>query len=156
MGTTTIAYFKRASRKPAVGFGKLFAVKPTNRDPMRMHDQILRGTPFRALRETAERLGCTPEELAKRCGVSRATYHRKARLPKPLLSSQASDTLARYETLIQKAAETFADDEASARQWLTTAQPGLGGSVPIEIAQTTVGFREVEKLLTRIDFGVYA
>jgi Protein of unknown function (DUF2384) len=40
--------------------------------------------------------------------------------------------------------------------WLNCPQIGLGGAVPLEFAQTTFGFREVEKLLTRIDHGVYA
>ena len=43
-----------------------------------------------------------------------------------------------------------------ARQWLTSPQLGLGGSVPLEYAETEVGAREVEDLLGRIEYGVYS
>ena len=35
-------------------------------------------------------------------------------------------------------------------------QIGLGDAIPLELAQTSFGFREVEKLLTRFSHGVYA
>ena len=64
--------------------------------------------------------------------------------------------LARYARLNAKAQEVFEGDEEAARTWLHTPPPGLGNVVPLEFARTTVGYREVEKLLTRIDLGVYA
>jgi putative toxin-antitoxin system antitoxin component (TIGR02293 family) len=44
----------------------------------------------------------------------------------------------------------------AARAWLGSPQVGLGGAVPLEYAETEVGAREVEDLLGRIEFGVYA
>jgi len=32
----------------------------------------------------------------------------------------------------------------------------LGGAIPLEYARTEVGARELEKLLGRIDYGVYS
>ncbi len=55
-----------------------------------------------------------------------------------------------------QAIAVFDGDEDAARQWLGCPQIGLGNAVPLDCAQTTFGFREVEKLLTRIDHGVYA
>jgi putative toxin-antitoxin system antitoxin component (TIGR02293 family) len=48
------------------------------------------------------------------------------------------------------------DSESSARAWLTRPQIALAGFVPLELADTGAGIREVENLLGRIDYGVYA
>lgn len=120
------------------------------------HARIVRGIPYKYLRSVAISMGIAPEDLAKRIGVSRTTFHRKMKTPSTLLSTQESDALARYALLTDKAKHTFDGDAGAARKWLGSAQPGLGNAVPMEIAQTTIGFMEVEKLLTRIDYGVYA
>jgi putative toxin-antitoxin system antitoxin component (TIGR02293 family) len=57
---------------------------------------------------------------------------------------------------LTQAIAVFDGDEAAARQWLNYPQIGLGNAIPLECAQTSFGSREVEKLLTRIDRGVYA
>jgi len=119
-------------------------------------DRIVRGLPFRLLSPIASSIGISADDLAKRIGVSRSTFHRRVKAPDSLLSSQESDALARFGMLMEKATETFDGDKDAARQWLATAQPGLGNAIPLAMAQTTPGFREVEKLLTRIDLGVYA
>lgn len=129
---------------------------PDAASPVGLHKLILRGLSFERLTDIAAGLGMAPESMARSLGVSRATYHRKMKQPKQLLSPLESDALARYASLFSQAVETFDGDEAAARQWLNTAQPGLGNAVPLEFALTTVGFREVEKLLRRIDLGVYA
>jgi putative toxin-antitoxin system antitoxin component (TIGR02293 family) len=48
------------------------------------------------------------------------------------------------------------ESEESARQWLASPQFGLGGAVPLDYAETEIGAREVEDLLGRIEYGVYA
>jgi putative toxin-antitoxin system antitoxin component (TIGR02293 family) len=57
--------------------------------------------------------------------------------------------------LLKKADDVFGDG-ASAREWLTHKQPGLGGAVPLDFARTEIGAREVENLLGRIEYGVYS
>ena len=120
------------------------------------HDRIIRGIPYKYLSSVAISMGMIPVDLAKRIGVSRTTFHRKMKNPSTLLSTQESNALARYGILADKAKHTFCGDADAARRWLGSAQPGLGNVTPLEIAQTTPGFREVEKLLTRIDYSVYA
>lgn len=120
-----------------------------------IHKEIVGGLPFRFVATVAEQAGLAAEELARRIGVSRSTFHRRKKASASRLSTLESDALARYASLTSKAVETFDGDEDAARRWLGSAQPGLGGAVPLDIARTTPGFREVEKLLTRIDRGVY-
>jgi putative toxin-antitoxin system antitoxin component (TIGR02293 family) len=48
------------------------------------------------------------------------------------------------------------EGEAHAVHWLKRPQIGLGGSIPLALLTTDVGSVEVEKLLLRIEHGVYA
>jgi len=135
--------------------GKVFA-STVNVTPAEEHFQILKGIRITGVKEVAGQLGLKWDDLAERCGLSRSTYRRKLRRRNLRLNELESDTLARYARLNAKAQEVFEGDEEAARTWLHTPQPGLGNVVPLEFARTTVGYREVEKLLPRIDLCVYA
>ena len=124
------------------------------RQPLELHALIEKGLPVSLLDGLAAGLGLSVESFAALCGLSRATFHRK-KAQKAKLGHFESDMVARYATLVQHATDTF-EDEAAAAQWLRTPQVGLGGAVPLDLAQSTQGFQEIERLLTRIDFGVYA
>jgi putative toxin-antitoxin system antitoxin component (TIGR02293 family) len=119
------------------------------------HGEIMAGFPVHAVAEVAQRYGISPAAMADRIGVSRSTFHRKQK-GDALLTGHESDALARHAGLLDQATAVFDGDEEAARQWLNCPQIGLGGAIPLEFAKTTPGFREVEKLLTRIDRGVYA
>lgn len=121
-----------------------------------IHKEIVSGLPFRIIATVAEKAGLAADDLARRIGVSRSTFHRRKKSAGSRLSTQESDALARYATLAARAVDAFDGDRAAAQRWLGSPQPGLGDVVPLEIARTTPGYREVEKLLTRIDHGVYA
>lgn len=106
------------------------------------------------LNEAALALDIEEEMLARRCGLSRSTYYRRKQRKSPLQPAEI-DLLDRHIAILNRATEVF-EDAAEARLWLQTSQYGLGGAIPLDAIQTTVGFREVEKLLARIDHGVYA
>jgi putative toxin-antitoxin system antitoxin component (TIGR02293 family) len=119
------------------------------------HYEILDGYEASAVSEAAEDYGVSVSDMATRIGLSRSTLHRKL-AGKGRLTEHESDALARYSALLVHATQVFDEDAAAARQWLTTPQIGLGGAVPLDFAKTTVGYQEVENLLVRIDYGVYA
>ncbi|WP_158277503.1 antitoxin Xre/MbcA/ParS toxin-binding domain-containing protein [Opitutus sp. ER46] len=123
-------------------------------NPLELHAMIEKGLPVSLLDQVASSLGLKVEAMAALCGVSRATFHRK-KADRARLGHFESDMLARYAALLNRAAEVF-EDRGTAGEWLRTPQVGLGGAKPMDLAQTTQGYREVEKLLTRIDHGVYA
>ena len=66
-----------------------------------------------------------------------------------------SDRVVRFARLMGKAIKVMESEEA-ARKWLNSPQVGLGGALPLEYAATEVGAREVENLLSRIEYGVYS
>jgi len=92
--------------------------------------------------------------------MSRSTKAVVARTPphqriKQKIDNEGSKKVTRHERLLKKAEVVFGD-VASAREWLTHKQPGLGGVVPIDFARTKVGAREVENLLGRIEHGAHS
>ena len=98
-------------------------------------------------------LDLTNEELASVLGVSPRTV---ARLDpaKSHLDPVSGDRLVRSARLYAIAAEVLEDAPAAAR-WLKSPQRALGGAVPLELAQTDVGSRDVEALLGRMEHGVF-
>jgi putative toxin-antitoxin system antitoxin component (TIGR02293 family) len=119
------------------------------------HGDVMAGFRTHSVAEVAQRFGISPAAMAERIGLSRSTFHRKQK-EDALLTGHESDALARHASLLTQAIAVFDGDEDAARQWLNCPQIGLGDAIPLECAQTSFGFREVEKLLTRIDRGVYA
>ena len=59
----------------------------------------------------------------------------------------------RKARLVKRAVEVLGSEEEAWR-WLKREQWGLGGAVPLQHAKTEAGAREVETLLSRIDYGV--
>jgi len=70
------------------------------------------------------------------------------------LAPEESDRLVRASRIFGRAMELFEGDSRAARGWLTSAQPALGGLVPLEIARTDVGASEVESLIGRLEYGI--
>jgi putative toxin-antitoxin system antitoxin component (TIGR02293 family) len=69
---------------------------------------------------------------------------------------EESDRLLRAGRVFGRALELFDGDTNAARNWLSKPQPALGGGVPLELAETEVGAREVEAAIGRIEHGVYS
>ena len=121
-----------------------------------VHQQIGRihaGLSFRAVLNLQKALDLPMEKLASVLGMSRATLHRRKIQGK--IDKEESEKLVRYQRLLKKAEDVFGD-AASAREWLTHKQTGLGGAVPLDFAKSEIGAREVENLLGRIEYGVYS
>lgn len=62
---------------------------------------------------------------------------------------------SRLVRLAALAHEVLEHDE-NAEHWLIHAQPGLGNRRPVDVARSEPGSREVERLLLRIEHGVYS
>jgi putative toxin-antitoxin system antitoxin component (TIGR02293 family) len=123
-------------------------------DPLSLHQAIMPGAKVGMLGKIAKLLQVKEEELALLCGLSRSTFHRR-RSDRKNLSAAETDALFRYSELFKHAVDVL-EDEAEAREWLRSPQYGLAGQIPLDLARSTPGFNEVQKLLTRIDHGVYA
>lgn len=71
------------------------------------------------------------------------------------LSVDESDRLARLARLIVRAEEALGDVR-SARHWLATPNRALGGDIPLHLLDSDAGALAVDRVLGRIEYGVYS
>jgi putative toxin-antitoxin system antitoxin component (TIGR02293 family) len=71
------------------------------------------------------------------------------------LDPREADAIARLLRVAAFANKVLGDDE-SASIWLTQPNPSLRNHVPLDMAETDVGAREVETTLRRIAYGDYS
>lgn len=72
------------------------------------------------------------------------------------LTPEESDRIARIAKVFSDAVELFEGDKTGARKWLLTPSRALGGETPLEYSQSELGAREVEKLIGRLEHGVFS
>ena len=53
-------------------------------------------------------------------------------------------------------AKTIFDNQGNAVEWFVTSNPALSGEAPLSLLDTDAGVHEVDDVLTRLEFGVYA
>jgi len=94
------------------------------------------------------------ESLLAWIDVPRRTLTRRKREGRFL--PDESDRLLRATRLFGQTLELFEGNRQAATDWLTTAQPALGGATPLDLARTEVGAREVERLIHRLEHGVFS
>jgi putative toxin-antitoxin system antitoxin component (TIGR02293 family) len=121
--------------------------------PQQLIKRVESGVRFRDLEALGRSLHLSLDQLSSLVGIARATMHRRKK--EGHLQIQESDRVVRYERLFKQAVDVLGTEE-EALGWLRAEQRGLGGAIPLEYARTEVGAREVEKLLGRIDYGVYS
>jgi len=121
--------------------------------PQQVIDVINLGLPIGELEYLRSHLDVPIDRLTQNIGLSRATFHRRKAAGR--LTPDESDKVVRFAQLLGLANKVL-ENEEDARRWLTSPQYGLGGAVPLNYARTEVGAREVEDLLTRIEYGVYS
>ena len=121
--------------------------------PTEVIASLKEGLLFAELESLREYLDLPMDRLASHLGISRATLHR--RKVSGRLDAGESDRVARFARLLGLAVSSLESIEA-ARAWFAAPQVGLDGHSPLVYAETEIGAREVEDLLGRIEFGVYA
>lgn len=114
--------------------------------------ELHKGLPFAELEALQATLALPLERLAALLGISKATLHRRKTSGR--LDQAESDRVVRFARLFGLATQVLESPE-DARLWLSLPKIGLGGATPLEYAETEFGAREVEDLLSRIEYGVY-
>ena len=61
----------------------------------------------------------------------------------------------RASRIFARALSLFEGDRDAAKHWLSEPQRALGGEVPLAVARTEVGGLEVERLIGRLEHGVF-
>ena len=89
-------------------------------------------------------------------GVSERQWGRaRSEASNATLSPVASDRLMRVAQVFDHA-KTIFDNQGNAVEWFVTSNPALSGEAPLSLLDTDAGVHEVDDVLTRLEFGVYA
>jgi len=115
---------------------------------------VQRGIAYRAFERLRRNTSLSVDRLIDLINLPRRTLTR--RKADGRFRPDESDRLLRAARLFGKALQLFEGDRDAAVEWLTRAQPALGGGVPLDLARTELGVREVERLVGRLEHGVFS
>jgi putative toxin-antitoxin system antitoxin component (TIGR02293 family) len=123
-------------------------------DSIELLRAVKKGLRYRAFERFRRNTSLSFERVSGLIDIPRRTMTRRKRDGRFL--PEESDRLLRASRLFGKTLELFEGDRDAATEWLTTAQPALGGTIPLDLARTDVGTREVERLVGRLEHGIFA
>jgi len=123
-------------------------------DDALMDREIRRGLPVDLFFRLRDALAVNQELLSQVISVPLRTLMRRKQLGERLKSGE-SERILRLARLHFRAVEVLGGTE-KARRWLFSPNHALGGKMPFEYAGTEPGAREAERLLGRIEHGVFS
>jgi putative toxin-antitoxin system antitoxin component (TIGR02293 family) len=142
------AQVPRPTKKLDASFPELAAEEPSE-----IVSTVREGLPterFEVLREMLDVSGGT---LAEVVGITQSTLSRRRK--RGTFEKDESERILRVARLVAHAVDVL-DGLGNARKWLTEPARGLDGERPLAFADTEPGAREVERLLIRLEHGVYS
>jgi putative toxin-antitoxin system antitoxin component (TIGR02293 family) len=144
------------SRSGAAGLlGGQALLRKQIRSSLDVHGVIQKGLPSKAFGHLADSVVVLePADVWRAVGLSVRTVQRRRSSPGKPLSVEQSGRAWKFAEVLAKATEVFGSQKAG-EEWLSTPAVALVGQKPIELLSTPVGTEMVERLLGRIEFGVY-
>jgi putative toxin-antitoxin system antitoxin component (TIGR02293 family) len=119
--------------------------------------QLLRsvehGLPFSAFERLLANTSLPSDAALLLVNIPQRTLTRRKREGR--FHQDESDRLVRASRIFARALILFEGDRDAAKHWLSAPQKALGGGVPLLLARTEVGALEVERLIGRLDHGVF-
>jgi putative toxin-antitoxin system antitoxin component (TIGR02293 family) len=123
-------------------------------DPLDLVRAVKKGLPYRSFERFRRNTSLSSARVTHLVDIPRRTLTRRKREGRFL--PDESDRLLRASRLFGKTLALFEGDRDAATEWLTSAQSALGGAVPLDLARSEVGSQEIERLVGRLDHGVFA
>ena len=114
---------------------------------------IKKGFPYRTFERLCLNSSLPVARVMALVGIPRRTMTRRKRDGRFL--PDESDRLLRASRLFGQTLALFEGDRRAAAEWLTTAQQAFAGALPIDLAKTEIGAREVETLIGRLEHGIF-
>jgi putative toxin-antitoxin system antitoxin component (TIGR02293 family) len=115
---------------------------------------VKKGFAYRTFVRLRQNTSLPFERLLDVIGMPRRTLTRRKNEGRFL--PDESDRLLRASRVFGHALELFEGDRDAAIEWLTSGQPALGGAVPLDLARSEVGAVEVERLVGRLENGIFS
>jgi putative toxin-antitoxin system antitoxin component (TIGR02293 family) len=116
-------------------------------------EHVERGLQFNSVERLRQEMDLSAKDMAELLQIKFRTFLR--RKEEGRLHPDESDRVIRASRLFGRALDLFDGNAEAAKSWLLGPQRALGGAVPLEIARTEVGAREVERLIGRLEHGVF-
>ena len=120
--------------------------------PMEIIALAKKGLPKRSVDVMAKSVGLTDREMARILNISERTFHRYK--SDTMLDTAATERLLKPFLLYKKGEEVFENIEKF-KSWVRHQHVLFGEKSPLDMLDTTTGFRLVEDELGRIEYGVY-
>jgi putative toxin-antitoxin system antitoxin component (TIGR02293 family) len=111
------------------------------------------GLPHSALESVMDLLGLSADSISASLALPKRTLARRKNQKR--LSAEESDRVLRLARIAAAALETFGDT-GKASGWLQKPNRALGNLTPLSRLDTDMGARQVERVLGRIDQGVFS
>ncbi len=122
-------------------------------DPDNMIERVRAGLPYKALDSLAKTLELSPAETSRIFSIPQRTLMRRKSSHR--LTADESDRVLRVARVVAHAIDTLEGREAAVG-WIKSPNPALGRKTPLSMLDTDLGTREVERILGRIDHGVFS
>ena len=114
--------------------------------------KVKKGLPVSSFEKLRKKLGVSDNFLSQIVNIPKRTLTRRKQQGK--FNTDESEKVLRIARLYDQALEVFEDQQA-AEKWLKEPARGLGEAIPLKYARTELGAQEVERLLIRIEHGVF-
>ncbi|RAJ91057.1 putative toxin-antitoxin system antitoxin component (TIGR02293 family) [Larkinella arboricola] len=125
--------------------------------PLLSAEEIITRSRQGVLRRDADRVaglvGITDKELAVALGLSTSYLHRLKEDQR--ISQDASERLLLLENLLRHALDTFEGRAPTVLNWLRAPLRELNGQTPLQSLDTVTGYTLVDRVLGRIDYGIF-
>jgi len=122
-------------------------------EPAELVATVREGLPTERFDALRELLDVPSGRLAEIVGITPSTLSRRRK--HGTFNKDESERILRVARLALRAIDVL-DGRNNAQKWLTEPARALGGEPPLDFADTEPGAREVERLLIRLDHGVYS
>jgi putative toxin-antitoxin system antitoxin component (TIGR02293 family) len=120
---------------------------------LHLADEIRKGLPTRVVDEVVESGLLTTADIYDLVLPRRTLAHRREKEQR--LSPEESDRLARVVRILARSEQALGSTEHAA-SWLRKPNRALTGKCPLELLGSDAGARAVEKVLGRVEHGVYS
>jgi putative toxin-antitoxin system antitoxin component (TIGR02293 family) len=111
------------------------------------------GLPFSAFERLVANTSLATDEALALVNIPVRTLTRRKREGR--FHRDESDRLVRASRIFGRALGLFEGNRHAAKHWLSEPQKALGGAVPLAVARTELGALEVERLIGRLEHGVF-
>jgi putative toxin-antitoxin system antitoxin component (TIGR02293 family) len=123
-------------------------------DTATLHKKVEQGFAFSALLKILRLMALPMQVLADLLFIPPRTLQRRKATGR--LEPDESDRLLRLSRVYGRAIELFEGNNRATLEWLQSPLPVLAGASPLSMTKTEPGAHEVERLINRLEYGVFS